>query len=210
MARRKKEPLSVHRERIAAAANDLFTEKGVEAASMDDIAERSGYSKATLYVYFKNKEEIVGLLTLKSIEKLYGCLSSALEQQETTKARYDSICRELVKYQKEYPFYFETSLDKINIEEKETYRVGEKINEKMTEFVLSGIKNGDFRGDLEIMSTIFGFWGMMSGLIKLADSKEDYIKTAMGLTKDEFLEHGFNMLYRSVAKNEDNEKSLGN
>lgn len=59
MGRRKKEPKFVHREKIASAAQRLFMEKGIEAASMDDIAKAAGYSKATLYVYFKNKEEIV-------------------------------------------------------------------------------------------------------------------------------------------------------
>ena len=55
MGRRKKEPKSVHRENIASAASGLFMEKGIVATSMDDIAKAAGYSKATLYVYFKKK-----------------------------------------------------------------------------------------------------------------------------------------------------------
>ena len=58
MARRKKEPKSVHRSNIASAASMLFMKKGITVTSMDDIAKAAGYSKATLYVYFKNKEEI--------------------------------------------------------------------------------------------------------------------------------------------------------
>ncbi len=38
MARRKKEPKSVHREKIASAASVLFMERGIAATSMDDIA----------------------------------------------------------------------------------------------------------------------------------------------------------------------------
>ncbi len=71
MARRKKEPRSVHREKIASAASVLFMDKGIVATSMDDIAKAAGYSKATLYVYFENKEEIVGILVLDSMKKLY-------------------------------------------------------------------------------------------------------------------------------------------
>ena len=59
MARRKKEPQSVHRKNISAAAEQLFMAKGIENTSMNDIARATGYSKATLYVYFKNKEEII-------------------------------------------------------------------------------------------------------------------------------------------------------
>jgi len=85
MARRKKEPRSVHREKIASAASVLFMDKGIVATSMDDIAKAAGYSKATLYVYFENKEEIVGFLVLDSMKKLYHYIVSALKQQETTK-----------------------------------------------------------------------------------------------------------------------------
>lgn len=208
MGRRKKEPRSAHREKIAAAASVLFMEKGIAATSMDDIAKAAGYSKATLYVYFKNKEEITGILVLDSMKKLYGYISSALEQQETTRTKYDLICNGLVRYQEEFPFYFKMVLDKINInfenqdylpEEKETYHIGEKINGKLKDFLTSGIEKGDLRDNLEIMPAIFNFWGMLSGIIQLAANKEEYIKNLMGLSKSQFLEYGFNMLYCSIS-----------
>ena len=59
--------------------------------------------------------------------------------------------------------------------------------------------NGDLRGNLKIMPTIFNFWGMLSGLIQLAANKEDYIHKTMGLSKIEFLNYGFHMLYSSIA-----------
>lgn len=211
MGRRKKEPKSVHRENIASAASTLFMQKGIAATSMDDIAKAAGYSKATLYVYFENKEEIVGILVLDSMRKLYGYIASALEQQETTKERYDFICHGLVQYQEEFPFYFKMVLDKINIdfenhnylpEEKETYQVGEEINEKIKDFLISGIEKGDLRDNLKIMPTIFNFWGMLSGIIQLATNKEEYIKSVMGLSKSQFLEYGFQMLYCSIENKE--------
>ena len=208
MGRRKKEPRSVHRENIVSAASTLFMERGIAATSMDDIAKAAGYSKATLYVYFENKEEIVGILVLNSMKKLYDYISSALIQHETTKARYDFICRGLVQYQEEFPFYFKMVLDKINIdfeskdylpEEKETYQIGEEINEKIKNFLLSGMEKGDLRSDLEIMPAILNFWGMLSGIIQLAANKEEYIKKSMGLSKIKFLEYGFSLVYYSIA-----------
>lgn len=208
MGRRKKEPRSVHRENIVSAASILFMERGIATTSMDDIAKAAGYSKATLYVYFENKEEIVGILALNSMKKLYDYISSALIQHETTKARYDFICRGLVQYQEEFPFYFKMVLDKINIdfeskeylpEERETYQIGEEINEKIKNFLLSGMEKGDLRNDLDIMPAIFNFWGMLSGIIQLAVNKEEYIKKSMGLSKIKFLEYGFSLVYHSIA-----------
>jgi len=211
MGRRKKEPRGVHRESIASAASILFMEKGIAATSMDDIAKAAGYSKATLYVYFESKEEIIGILVLNSMKKLYDYISSALQQQETTRTKYDFICRGLVQYQEEFPFYFRMVLDKINIdfenhdylsEEKETYQIGEEINEKIKYFLISGMEKGDLRSDLEIMPTIFNFWGMLSGIIQLAANKEEYIKSSMGLSKKKFLEYGFSLIYDSIAVKE--------
>ena len=208
MGRRKKAPRSVHRENIVSAASTLFMKRGIAATSMDDIAKAAGYSKATLYVYFENKEEIVGILVLNSMKKLYDYISSALIQHETTKARYDFICRGLVQYQEEFPFYFKMVLDKINIdfegkeylpEERETYQIGEEINEKIKNFLLSGMEKGDLRNDLDIMPAIFNFWGMLSGIIQLAANKEEYIKKSMGLSKIKFLEYGFSLVYHSIA-----------
>lgn len=215
MGRRKKEPPAVHRENIASAASVLFEKKGITATSMDDIAKAAGYSKATLYVYFQNKEEIVGLLVLESMKKLRDYIAAALEQQQTTKARYDLICSSLVRYQKEFPFYFSLVLDNINInvetndclpEEKKTYQVGENINEIIKDFLIDGIKTGDLRDDIQILPTIFHFWGMLAGLIRLAVSKEAYIQTTMQLSKEQFLQNGFRMLYRSIANREDNDE----
>ena len=211
MGRRKKEPRSVHRENIVSAASTLFMERGIAATSMDDIAKAAGYSKATLYVYFENKEEIVGILVLNSMKKLYDYISSALIQHKTTKARYDFICRGLVQYQEEFPFYFKMVLDKINIdfegtdylpEERETYQIGEEINEKIKTFLLSGMEKGDLRNDLDIMPAIFNFWGMLSGIIQLAANKEEYINKSMGLSKIKFLEYGFSLVYHSIAVKE--------
>lgn len=211
MGRRKKEPRSVHRENVVSAASRLFMEKGIAATSMDDIAKAAGYSKATLYVYFKNKEEIVSILVLNSMKKLYDYISSALAQHESTEARYNFICRGLVQYQEEFPFYFRMVLDKINIdfeshddlpEEKETFQIGEEINEKIKHFLLSGMEKGDLRSDLEIIPAIFNFWGMLSGIIQLAANKEEYIIKSMGLSKKQFLDYGFFLVYHSITAKE--------
>ena len=214
MARRKKEPRSVHRDNIASVASELFAERGISATSMDDIAKAAGYSKATLYVYFENKEEIVSILVLDSMKKMCSYISSALQLQTSTRAKYDLICKELTRYQDEYPFYFKMMLDKINVnfenqdffpEEKESYEIGEEINEMIKGLLLSGIESGDLRRDIELMPTSFSCWGMLSGLILLAANKKDYIQKTMDMSRNEFLQHGFNMIYQFIANTEEPE-----
>ena len=44
---------------IALASIKLFCEKGIQQTSIDEIAKSAGVAKGTIYLYFKNKEEIV-------------------------------------------------------------------------------------------------------------------------------------------------------
>lgn len=208
LARRKKEPQSVHRKKISMAAEQLFMKKGIENTSMNDIAKESGYSKATLYVYFKDKEQLVSVLVLESMQKLHDYIRQAVGNDSSTKECYDKICNALVEYQEEYPFYFDMVLKAINIdfetthflpEEKETFLVGERINELLSSFLKKGIEKGEIRSDIEILPTIFSFWGMLSGVVLLASNKEEYITQHLKHSKKEFLLYGFEMLYRSIA-----------
>lgn len=117
-------------------------------------------------------------------------------------------CHALVRYQEEYPFYFKMVLETIRIdfetsrflpEEKETFRIGEQINDLLIAFFKKGVEEGVFRSDVEMLPTIFSFWGMLSGLIRIAVNKEAYISQHMKKSKAEFLENGFAILYDSIT-----------
>lgn len=45
-------------QKVLDAATELFADRGIEGASMDAIAERSGVSKATIYKYWRDKEAL--------------------------------------------------------------------------------------------------------------------------------------------------------
>ena len=47
------------RERLLAAANELFYAEGVQTVGIDRIIERAGVAKASLYNLFGSKEELV-------------------------------------------------------------------------------------------------------------------------------------------------------
>src|SRR6266851_6938865 len=47
------------RERLLAAASELFYEEGVHTVGVDRVVERAGVAKATLYTVFGSKDELV-------------------------------------------------------------------------------------------------------------------------------------------------------
>lgn len=66
---------------IINAAEDVFTKKGFDEARMDDIAEETGLSKGTLYLYFKSKDDLIIAILDRMIQGEFKQLES-LNQDE--------------------------------------------------------------------------------------------------------------------------------
>ncbi|GAB5602261.1 TetR/AcrR family transcriptional regulator [Thermus sp. FJN-A] len=65
------------KDRILEEAAKLFTEKGYEATSVQDLAQALGLSKAALYHHFRSKEEVLFAISLRALEGLLEATSGA-------------------------------------------------------------------------------------------------------------------------------------
>jgi AcrR family transcriptional regulator len=68
---RKERERERRRQQIIVAAKKVFSEKGFNKATMDDIAGQAELSPGTLYLYFKNKEELYASLSLRILQYLH-------------------------------------------------------------------------------------------------------------------------------------------
>jgi AcrR family transcriptional regulator len=50
---------SAARERVLGTAYDLFSRRGIRAVGIDEVIERAGVAKATLYRHFRSKDDLV-------------------------------------------------------------------------------------------------------------------------------------------------------
>ena len=55
----KEQPVNAAKQRILEVSTQLFSQKGFDATSINNIAEAANVNKALLYYYFKNKESIL-------------------------------------------------------------------------------------------------------------------------------------------------------
>lgn len=67
---RKEREKERRRQQIMVAAKRVFSEKGFNKATMEDIAQEAELSPGTLYLYFKNKEELYASLSLRILQYL--------------------------------------------------------------------------------------------------------------------------------------------
>lgn len=58
------------RQKLVEVARELFARKGLEATTMNDIAQASCRGRRTLYTYFRNKEEIYYAVIEGELERL--------------------------------------------------------------------------------------------------------------------------------------------
>ena len=137
----------------------LFQEFGIKSITMDDISQRLGCSKKTLYQYFSNRKELVLKVISEDMKKHEDAILKIVKEDlhpideifklnklatEKLKTIHPSAQYDLKKY---YPKSWEI-FDKKN--KQLTYRVSLKNLEK-------GIKNGCYRNDInpELLSRIF-------------------------------------------------------
>jgi len=198
-----------HKDMISSAADRLFQSNGFEKTTMDDIAREADYSKATLYVYFKSKDEIMHHIVLKATKMLKQRIEAGMAVSVDALKQYKAICGELVKFSREFPFYFNSLSETIaadmdsrssNPVLDEIYLAGEQNNELIGEVIKNGIQQGYFREDMPGLPTGFLFWMTLSGVIRMAKNKETYILTRMGMDNDAFLDFSFRTLIRAISK----------
>lgn len=69
------------RERILAAAAQLFATQGINATGMEQVAEQAPVSKRTLYAHFRTKSDLV-VAHLRDLASSGGTLESALARED--------------------------------------------------------------------------------------------------------------------------------
>lgn len=203
---RKKDPMleNKNQERIVATAKKLFKTKGFADTTMKDIADSVGISKSTLYVYFTNKEQVKNYISLEAMQYFYKQLIKNVDPDSMNQHDcYMAICHVLVEFKKKYPLSFQLIVEEICIDEKilkedavlaQIYDTGEKINQFIYKVLSDHGTESDEKG---MFCNVFTQWGAIYGLIVLVDNKKEYLKKSVGMSKEEFLQQGFERLYRS-------------
>jgi AcrR family transcriptional regulator len=87
MASASTEPRAGARERLLAAANELFYAEGVQSVGIDRIIERADVAKASLYNLFGSKEELVAAYLASRHEGTVERLSEAMAKFEDSREK---------------------------------------------------------------------------------------------------------------------------
>jgi AcrR family transcriptional regulator len=81
------------RERLLAAANELFYAEGVHTVGIDRVIERAGVAKASLYSTFGSKDELVRAYLEARHERLRTRLTAAVDAADTPRDKLLGVFR---------------------------------------------------------------------------------------------------------------------
>ncbi len=81
------------RDAICETALELFAEKGIEATTTREIAERAGAAEGTLYRHFEGKADLAQWLYRRCVNQLQGTLAEAADAASNPSERLEAVVR---------------------------------------------------------------------------------------------------------------------
>lgn len=95
---------------ILDVAEELFFSRGYDDVSMNHIAREVGLNKATLYLYFKNKESIYFAIVLRGIQIFKEMFQDRVGRGKTGLKKLEEAGRAYFEFYKDYPDYHDAYL----------------------------------------------------------------------------------------------------
>lgn len=182
-AERKGREKEQRRRTILKAARKIFFEKGLQGASMDEIAEAAELSKGTLYLYFKSKED----LYVSLLEEGLAILRRMFEEVEARPLPADEALRQIgftyYQFFKQYPDYFNilvfADARVLHSQVSEEVLQGSELRamgclQVVAQVFARGVKEGVFRKDLQPIEVATLLWGTSNGMIGLIANKAEH------------------------------------
>ncbi len=103
--RREQEKQDVRRA-ILQASTALFLQHGYEKFSLRQVAEQIGYSPGNLYLYFKDKDEVLFTIMMEGVKRFSDMLTEAAQESDP-RTRLGNIGRAYVDFGTQNPAHFQ-------------------------------------------------------------------------------------------------------
>jgi AcrR family transcriptional regulator len=158
------------RREIIAAAAEVFHEKGYQAATLNDVAERLGTDRASLYYYIADKQELfhetikdVLDTNLQEAEEIYASERTPVEKLAAL------VSTVLTSYEANYPHMFvfiQEDMTQLLTSEspwaKEIVRKTRRLERIFQSVIEDAIDDGQFREDVSPRLAAYALFGMLN------------------------------------------------
>ncbi|MCG8619671.1 MAG: TetR/AcrR family transcriptional regulator [Desulfobacterales bacterium] len=203
--------------RIIDMAEPVFFKKGYDATTIIEIADASGYNKRSIYLYFRDKEDIFLAVVLRGLKLLYTEIETAsgisdgapLDLKKLGRAFYDfslahpDYLKLIMVYEASTCVYRQDSPDG-NGPEADTYkrRCQEKTDalaDLMTRCLAKAIQDGQIRTDLTPEQLMLILWGQVFGVIQIILMRREGFSDTYGTSYESLFNTFLDMTAKSLS-----------
>lgn len=196
---------------ILTAARAVFTEKGYEAATMDEVARWAEYTKRTLYAYFPSKDDLL-LALLETI--LSGMVARIEAEAACGQSGAEKLSRighaRLALFREDRGafslFGLRTSFPRDVLAGQRFQRLrrlNERLHAGIAEAFAAGVKDGSVRANVNPQMAALFVTSVSSGMLQVVAQQGSLFEKIYGVTPDAFIGYCMQMIGASfLTRNE--------
>lgn len=185
LAARRQEEKDRRRESILEATAAVASSIGIDALTLGQVARKARLSRALIYVYFADKQDLVLGLADRANQLLYHRFIKASARRRNGLERIRSMGRAYVVFAEEEPVYFE-ALSRFAAHEPEKLQQhsnlqrcisgGDQLHGLLIAALEAGMTDGSIRRDIGPPALVaVSLWAFMHGVIQLIATKRELL-----------------------------------
>jgi AcrR family transcriptional regulator len=208
IAERREEEKERRRAEILAAAEALYAKHGWDAVTMDQVARSARLSRALVYVYFQDKEDLLFAIGDRAMRLLKTRFEAAAAGPGTGLEHVEAIGRAYVGYALEFPHYFDVcsrfqahSMGLTpSTNESACHLAGDEVMGTVIEVIQAGIRDGSLRKDIgDPLMLALSLWAFTHGITQLVMTKSADL-TRRGIAVPDFSNYAFTLLSQAMQR----------
>jgi len=204
---RKEREKEQRKEEIVDAAQKVFFEKGLQSATMDDIADSAELSKGTIYLYYKSKEDLYLAVVMRGMLLLEDICGAKLQSESEPVRALLSLMEAYLEFFRAHREYFRM------FQFLQTPQFHKQASEEMKEACLAisrktwnmaihwiqrGIDDGLFAPDLNAGEVAVILWSSATSLMTRMDTPTDMWKNKMEIDLERVMRLSNALLFDAV------------
>jgi len=150
-------------------AAKVFREKGFEPTTLNDIAERLGTDRASLYYYVGSKEELLHEIVSQVMDENVAAAERVLAEAGTPVEKVEALIEHMIlSFDRNYPhmFVYVEDLARISRQEndwaRDVIQKTKRFEEIVVKILEDGRADGSFRSDLPNHISAMALFGMIN------------------------------------------------
>lgn len=144
MGSRKERETEFRRKAIVDAAREVFSENGYDGTTIDSVAAKSEFAKATLYKFFRTKEELYMSVVEDVFVEINDIAEAAMRENIPVREKFGLFVRRLITHFSEHADFFRLLMREVGRVNMGGWRGSPHalIHEKLNEILASELERG--------------------------------------------------------------------